>query len=158
MPLVATQHRSTAVQVWISIQSPLDQRIADEDQCMAFTTCTSCASAPNCGWCDNMLCLVGNATGPVEGSCQTWVFRSNTCNDPDFDCTDFTTCTSCVLEEGCAWCNSTQKCLPNTTSTYCDHWLPHDCQGCVSTIAAPIDLFQGCLKSIVVDILRVRNV
>lgn len=42
-----------------------------QDDCREYMTCLDCFEDPDCGWCsDKELCVVGNVTGPIHGTCQ----------------------------------------------------------------------------------------
>jgi hypothetical protein len=51
------------------------------DDCRVYMSCLECFEDPQCGWCaTNMLCVVGNSTGPGEGTCSNWNYYS--CSGP----------------------------------------------------------------------------
>ena len=46
-----------------------------DDICRQYETCDTCLGDPKCGWCkDYDLCIVGNSTGPDEGSCDWYYY------------------------------------------------------------------------------------
>jgi len=46
--------------------------IQAQEPCREYKTCLLCFEDPECGWCSGMdnLCVVGNSTGPAEGTCE----------------------------------------------------------------------------------------
>ena len=49
-------------------------------QCGLHLECDECIIYPDCGWCELLkVCVEGNATGPIDGSCE---YNYNSCNTP----------------------------------------------------------------------------
>eukprot|EP01087_Luapelamoeba_hula_P014548 TRINITY_DN4280_c0_g1_i1.p1 TRINITY_DN4280_c0_g1~~TRINITY_DN4280_c0_g1_i1.p1 ORF type:complete len:305 (+),score=34.04 TRINITY_DN4280_c0_g1_i1:165-1079(+) len=56
--------------------------------CPTFTTCSTCSTQVNCGWCrvDNGKghCLSGNINGPDKSNCTDWDYTLSSCPNEDY--------------------------------------------------------------------------
>jgi len=78
--------------------------------CTRYTTCTTCTPHANCGWCESTSqCLFGNAVGAGgnPSNCTEWLY--NTC--VVVDCANFKSCQTCVNDQFCGFCLSTNLCV-----------------------------------------------
>jgi len=67
-------------------------QIKGQDNCRQYRTCLVCFEDPSCGWCsDDNLCVVGNSTGPSDGTC-TWNYYN--CPSPSPSSTTTSTSTT----------------------------------------------------------------
>jgi len=108
-----------------------------QDACLLFTTCDDCTNEPtgNCGWCESTdECLTGNVVGPggSAANCSEWFFD----NCLAVDCNRFTSCSSCLRDPFCGWCEATTTCVEGVrtgpvTGTCSDYIF--DRSGCPST-------------------------
>jgi len=100
-------------------------------QCLNATTCDSCLSQSNCGWCQGKKCVPGGESGPYTGSCNSWSF--DYC--PNQATCGHTTCTSCLDDADCGWCSTDKHCLPGNASSplegYCSsaNYFYTECPG-----------------------------
>lgn len=92
------------------------------DPCRPYSDCASCLASSGCGWCDG-LCMSGNASGPVYGTCSSrWTTPGSTCSPPvvtpptdagvfvDEQCRALRSCDTCLGMAGCGWCPTTRQC------------------------------------------------
>jgi len=73
--------------------------VQSQESCRQYRACLECFEDPECGWCaDNSLCVVGNSTGPAEGSC-SWDYY----NCPSTTSTTSTTTTTTSSPSNAQW-------------------------------------------------------
>jgi len=81
------------------------------------SSCDTCASDPECGWCEvRGICLAGDSLGPSPGvvaePCTLWSYGG--CIGTD--CRNLQTCSDCMSNSDCGWCESDCMCTDKHTS------------------------------------------
>lgn len=72
--------------------------------CNMFTSCSSCSSRKECGWCSMTdKCVDGDAKGPLDGSCTFYDY--DVCSGPK-ECETYSRCDDCIKDISCGWCNN----------------------------------------------------
>lgn len=70
-----------------------------------LSRCGSCVETPGCRFCvTTHTCLPDG-----DPSCHDWALDAQTC--PRLITCDYTSCATCALSEGCAWCGDSNECV-----------------------------------------------
>lgn len=89
-----------------------------EPQCVNRNSCRVCLEDPSCIWCKSSnKCMLGDSSGSIDGSCNgNDLFFYSSCPLTESKCGFKKTCTDCIQNKLCGWCEVNSICIEGTIS------------------------------------------